>query len=222
MFIELALKNANFTNGPKSIPNQYPRIVSIATVILLSTTSGWANRASRQEELSYYTFNVNREEPPPSGVHETLPEKYGATRAEPLNRVTVLVGYYRPDQHNWIIENGLYNIRLDKKGGLEKYGAAETGASYLLLHGSGGLISDELWKMSEPAPMLMSKDELIAKNYPHSPECEHYLVYKIRPVAAAEFAGGKWDIHKLRSTKGYGYTVPFAVSMLDFMKAKVT
>lgn len=180
------------------------------------------NRASQREELSFYTYDVNRDEPSPSGVYEVLPEKYGSTRTEPLNKSTVLVGYYQPEQYDWIKESGLYNIRVDKKGGLEKYGAAETGAAYLLLHGSGGLVTGDLWKITGPAPVLMTKNELIARKYPKTPSRDAYLVYRIEPVSVYDFERGKWDIRLMRKTAGYGYTVPFAVTMLEFMKARVT
>jgi hypothetical protein len=187
---------------------------------IVEVVQNLTNRASQREELSFYTYDVNRDEPSPSGVFDMLPEKYGATRTEPLNRTTVLVGYYRPEQYDWIRGNGLYNIRVDKKGGLEKYGTAETGASYLL-HGSGGLVSGDLWEITSPSPVLMSRDELIAGNYPGTPSRESYLVYKVKPVNVNEFDGCSWDIRSLRKTAGYGYTVPFAVSMLEFMKSKV-
>lgn len=188
---------------------------------IVAVVQNLTNRASHREELSYYTYDVNRDKPDGSAVYEPLPEKYGAIRSRPLNRTTVLVGYYQTEQYDWIKESRLYNIRLDKKGGLEKYGAAETGAVYLLLHGSGNLVSGDLWKITGAAPTPMTKDELVAKKYPKAPSRDNYLVYEIEPVAAPEFAGSKWDIRLLRKTSGYGYTIPFAVSMAEFMKAKV-
>lgn len=189
---------------------------------IVAVVQNLTNRASHREELSFYTYDVNRDKPDGSAVYEPLPEKYGATRSGPLNKTTVLVGYYQAEQYDWIKESGLYNIRLDKKGGLEKYGVAETGAVYLLLHGSGNLVSGDLWKITGAAPAPMSKDDLIARKYPKTPSRESYLVYTIQPVDAAEFYGNKWDIRLLRKTSGYGYTIPFAVSMVDFMKAKVS
>lgn len=186
---------------------------------IVEVVQNLTNRASQREELSYYTYDVNREEPPPSGVYDSLPEKYGAVRAEPLNKATVLVGYYQPEQYGWIKANGLYNIRLDKKGGLEKYGPAEMGAKYLLLHGKGGLESGELWEITGPAPEVMTKSDLIDRGY-LDPGREYYLVYRIQPVQQPEFRGCRWNVRKLTDAKGYGYTYPFAVSMIDFMNAK--
>lgn len=176
------------------------------------------NRTSHREELSYYTYDVNRIEPSGETVCEPLPEKFGDTRIEPLRKTTVLVGFYRAEQYAWIKANGLYNIRLDNKG-LEKYGPAETGAKYLLLHGKGGLETGDLWEITGQSPEVMTKSELVALGYP-DPGREHYLVYTAKPAVRPEFGGCIWDVRKLKDAKGYGYTRPFAVSMPELMKAK--
>lgn len=188
---------------------------------IIKVVQNFTNRASQNEELSYYIYDTNREKPIYTNIHEILPEKDGPNRVKPIKKTTVLIGYYREEQYEWIKEHGLYNIRIDKEGGLEKYSPAEIGAKYLLLHGPGNLITNNLWKITSPSPTLMSKEELIKKNYPNIPSKDYYLVYTIQPIKEDEFDKNPWNIRLLRDTSGYGYTTPFAVSMVEFAKAKV-
>lgn len=187
---------------------------------ILEVVGNLTDRASKREELSFYTYAVNRDTDSKGCIHEPMPEKYGGARTEPPGKQTILIGYYREEQYAWIKKNGLYNIRLDKKGGLEKYSPAETGARYLLLHGKGRLESGDLWEITGPAPEVMTKRELIDLGYP-DPGREYYLVYRVRPAENLEFRGCTWDVRKLTDVKGYGFTRPFSVLMIDFMNAKV-
>ena len=189
---------------------------------IVEVVQNLTNRASQREELSYYIYDVNRKKTTNLIVHEMLPEKVGSNRVEPIKAITVLIGYYQQEQYEWITKNRLYNIRVDKESGLEKYGPAETGAKYLLLHGPGKLKTNDLWKITSSAPILMSKEELIRTNYPNAPSKDFYLVYSIEPIEEYEFGRNFWDVRLLRKTSGYGYSTPFAVSLLDLAKARVS
>jgi len=95
-----------------------------------------ANRASQREEFSYHKYKIH-ENKECDVLHDILPEYISETgvRAVPPSNLTVLIGYYNKDQYQWIKDKKRYNIRIDSKNGLIKYGPEEMGASYLLLHG---------------------------------------------------------------------------------------
>lgn len=180
----------------------------------------FTNRASHIEENSYYTYKINQQSDSEGIVNEALPEHNGGKRIEPINTTTVLVGYYFHDQYEWIKKTGLYNIRIDKSGGLDKYGPAETGAKYLLLHGQNGLESNDLWDIISPTPVLMSKEELLKRGYPKIPSKDYYLVYTIKKISVFTNENNLFDIRKLRETKGYGYTFPFSVTLTELLGSK--
>ena len=136
---------------------------------------------------------------------------------------TVLVGYYNEDQHEWINDNKLYNIRIDPKDGLVDYGTDIMGAKYLLLHGKGELETSRIWEIIGNAPKLISKYDLkIQKNYPRNPSSDNYLVYELKPIANDLFKAKKWDIRKLpKYISGRQSSRPFAVTLVDLFKALV-
>lgn len=182
----------------------------------------FSNRASQREELSYHTYDVNNGKRESFSTQEMLPEKIDGHRVEPLIKTTVLIGYYRKNQYSWICERGLYNIRIDKKHGLSKYGDSETNARFLLLHGRGGLQTNDIWRITGKSPTLMSKAELINRGYPKDPSSDNYLVFNINRENLEEFHGIHWDIRKLsRYIAGHGAARPFAVSLLELMKTNL-
>ena len=205
---------------PVSPSNQGDGMEQIRTFIL-EIVDHFSDRASRREELSFHTYEINQNSRERGSVHELMPEQHYGYRVHPPRETTVLIGYYNNDQYAWIKNNRLYNIRIDKSGGLKRYGPAETGARYLLLHGKDGLVSGDLWQISGENPVLMSKDELIRRKYPGKPSREYYLVYTISPVSDSDFAGQKWDIRKLKGySGGRGSARPFAVTLQELMTVK--
>ncbi len=131
----------------------------------------FCNRASQRETISYHEYKVHGESDPKvremHALYDLLPEQISGYRLTPPQKdMTVLVGYFNKKQYSWIEKSGLYNIRIDKKNGLEKYSESEMKAQYLLLHGEAGLETGDLWKITGETPTLMSKQELIDKDYP--------------------------------------------------------
>jgi len=182
----------------------------------------YTDRASRREELSFHTYEINKNKSDRYSVHEAMPELYNGFRFKPPQDITVLVGYYNNTQYSWITEKHLYNIRIDKKGGLEKYSSAELEASYLLLHGKGELITDKLWKITSKQAILMSKKELLQRGYPTNPSKEYYFVYEIEQITNSDFINQKWDIGQLNGyLGGRGSANPFAVSIQELLNTKI-
>jgi len=89
----------------------------------------------------------------------------------------VLIGYVQEKQKEWIMEHGLYNIRIDKEITPEI-----TGADYLLLYDkiNDGIV--QFWKSGlfkiKANPVIRSKDWLSGMDYPE-PSKPEYFVYEI-------------------------------------------
>ena len=180
------------------------------------------NRASQHEQLTYHvqdTFSSQLVE-----VNELLPEFVDGKRSQPPAELFVLIGYCKNiAQHEWITQNGLYNARLTRNRGINKFRIKpeQASSSYLLLHQSDELITGNFWKIKQKGPVIFTRDELIKKEYP-DPMDEYYLVYEIEPVIDKAFEGVKWDVRKLKGYKGGSQSArPFAVTLSELMMAKV-
>jgi len=158
-------------------------------------------------------------------VYEMMPEYASSAekvRAEPPGDVSVLVAYYKDEQqYQWIEDKQLYNIRVGSTG--FKYGSADIGARYLLLHGKGELETSRLWEIVGESPVIISKADLKhEKECPGKPGSDFYLVYKLRSVENNYFGDKKWDIRKLKAySTGHASAAPFAVSLTELSKAIV-
>jgi len=185
----------------------------------------FSNRASQRERLSYHRYDIHKDKTSlEDEVNEMMPE-YGInskTRSAPPAEATVLVAYYNKDQYQWIKDKGLYNIRLDGKG-LKIYGAKEAGAKYLLLRTRGSTKTSDIWEIVEKAPEIMTKTALIKNDYPRTPSCENYLVYRIRPANKGIFGNKEWDIKNLKgySSNRADAARPFAVSLYELSKVVI-
>jgi predicted component of viral defense system (DUF524 family) len=174
----------------------------------------FCNRATQREEVSYNEYKTYSESDEKIGerqaLYDALPEKiFGNRLIPPQKDMTVLVGYFKKDQYQWIEKNKLYNIRIDKKNGLEKYSETEMKAQYLLLHGESGLKTKDLWKIIGDTPSLMSKQELLDEGYPTTPSQEYYLVFKIMRIENNR----EWNVGRVAGHKtGRASSRPFAVS----------
>lgn len=178
---------------------------------IIRVASNFANRLSQREELSFYTYAVNRLEPGDSAVHDALPERYGSERPKPPNRMTVLIGYYQEDQYAWICEKGLYNVRFE-----DRISPEMAGATYLVLHHGEPVVRD-IWEITGMAPEMWTRDRLLSEGYPHKPTKEEYFVYHIRKSTMPEFAGILWDVSGLPEYGHHRYS-PFAVTFAEFLQ----
>lgn len=177
------------------------------------------NRASQSDRMSYRTYDIHKDKND-FEILEPIPEYYGENRALPPADTFVLIGYFKNEtQYTWIKENGLYNFRVNSTRGSIRLTPEAAGASFLLLHSGGGIITGDIRKIYEKGPRIFSKRELVKKGY-SNPLGENYLVYKIEKEVSDDFAGAQWDIRKLEGYKSKrGSGIPFAVSLTDLMKA---
>lgn len=183
----------------------------------------FVNRASQRERLAFRTYDIFKDKPDNENILlESLPEASGDNRALLPSEVTVLVGYYKKEQFDWIVKSGLYNARAEDDRGSLRLGPDETGAKYLLLHGEKELQSGKLFKIVETGPRVFSKSTLLKNKYPTVPSQEYYLVYKVSQFIEKEFENRKWDISKLDEYRnGRASVLPFAVTLAQLLKAEV-
>jgi hypothetical protein len=179
------------------------------------------NRASQKDRMSYYAYDVYKDEGD-SIVSEAMPEKYGVSRATPPADVSVIVGYCKSArQYEWIQKNGLYNVRMDSDRGSLVFDKEVAGASYILIHLPGSLETDDIWRITSPGPRVWSKKEMEKKGYP-APSSENYLVYQVQKLDRNEFGGAVWNLRELgKYSTGRGAALPFAVSLVELMGAKI-
>jgi predicted component of viral defense system (DUF524 family) len=180
------------------------------------------NRTSQREQMSFRTYETHKDKDS-NEIREAIPEAYGENRGLQSGKTTVLIGYYKDEAHlKWIIENRLYNARAGNTTGSLRLDTKITNAEYLLLHGRGEVQTGKLYKLKDKGPRIFSQEELVKINYPdsHNP---YYLMFDILGEAEDEFKKYSWDIRLLENySKGKGSALPFAATLIELMKAKVS
>jgi predicted component of viral defense system (DUF524 family) len=179
------------------------------------------NRASQREKMSLKTYQTHIDKNS-NQVNEVLPETFGKNRDLLPDDTFVLVGFYKDSDHlNWIISNGLYNVRTGTTRGSLRLSPKETGAKYLLLHTRDEIKTGRLLKLKETGPRIFSKQDLINKSY-ENPSQEFYLVFDIEETIEKEFENMTWNISRLDGYFGARLSaLPFSVSLTELMKALI-
>lgn len=155
------------------------------------------NRASQRERMSYHTYEIYKNEP--SVVCESMPEPYGSNRDMIPEETFVLLGSFRDEKHlEWIIKNGIYNLRTGTKHGSAHLRQEITTAKYVLLHQGK---TQQLLRLSAKGPRIMSQEELAYK-YPsktYSPSSsDYYVVFDLNSSnVEEEYKDVIWDITRM-------------------------
>lgn len=176
------------------------------------------NRASQHERMTYYTYDVHSKNDS-SKINDQIPDSIGGRRIKPPVDVPVIVGYYRDYQYEWIVNNNCYNVRIDTAITSEM-----AGARYLLLYNTETVsAAGDLWEIKGDGPELWDREQMEQLDYPHQVR-EAYIVYRIKRCSSNEFMGYTWDIDELKNNlnKQENDYWPFAVSLLDLMKVKIS
>lgn len=199
---------------------------------ILEILDHFSNRATQREEVSYNVYEINKSKRYNGQVFEKIPE-YNSIKndfgdefierlAPPRKDMNVLVGYYKKEQLNWIMEKGLYNIRFNRNESDYNYKNANSlKADYLILHGEGKMETGKIFKIIESTPFLMSRKELLDRNYPSMPSQDFYLVYSVSPLVIKDFDSDKWDVRNLSKFKESKRYYPFFVTFEELMSASV-
>jgi len=166
------------------------------------------DRTSDREKLSYYQYDVHLE-PNKSMTMESLPEAEGENRDFLPDETTVLIGYYKNQEHlDWIMKNWLYNGRAGDRGGAIAVSKEIVTARYILLHNGREAI---LHKINVGGPKVFGYKEMKDREYPFNPneknEDKIYLVFRLNQKGIEkELQKYEWnpeDIKKLKLTR-YG------------------
>ena len=179
------------------------------------------NRASQRERMSYHTYEIYNSEP--SVLCESMPEPYGNDRNLIPEETFVLLGSYKDEDHlQWILNNGIYNLRTGTKNGSVHLKQEITSAKYLLLHKGDKQL---FIKLNGQGPRMMPKVDLEKKPYHHlySPSLPYYIVFDLNAMGTEdEFKNVKWDIKQMISDgilgKGHSSAEPRGISMIELMK----
>lgn len=185
---------------------------------ILDIINHFINRASQREKMSLHTYNSYLDNNP-NIVKDAFPENFGDNRNLLPDETFVLIGFYKNEKHlKWILKNSMYNARTGSSRGSLRLNIMETQAKYLILHTSGKLTSNKIFKLGSKGPRIFSKSNMIAKGYPE-PTQDFYLIYDIKEDASIEFNFSAWDVRKLDGFKtGRGSVLPFAVTLSELFK----
>lgn len=122
------------------------------------------DRTSQREKSSYYQHYIYKEENP-TMLMECLPEPVHENRDFLPDETSVIVAYYKDDEHlDWILQNHLYNVRAGESKGSITLDNDLINARYLLLH--NGKESRHLIRINKEGPKIYTRGELIKLGYP--------------------------------------------------------
>ena len=122
------------------------------------------DRTSQREKNSYYQHYLYKEENP-TMVMESLPEPVHENRDFLPDETSVIVAYYKGQEHlDWILNNHLYNVRAGESKGSIVLNNELINARYLLLH--NGKESHHLIRINKEGPKIYTRAELIKMGYP--------------------------------------------------------
>lgn len=203
-------------------PSKNDSSIGELKAFILDMIEHFVNRGSQREKIAFRTYDVYKNQPNKKNeVKELLPETYGDKRSLIPDETFVLVGFYRVENLDWIIKNGLYNARSFSKGVSLRLGPCEASAKYLLLHSDGETKTSRLLKITKIGPRIFSKQTLIDIGYPSEPTQEYYLVYNVEEITDIEFQNHIWDITKLdKYHHSKSSALLFSVTMTELMNAK--
>ena len=179
------------------------------------------NRTSQRERIAYHTYETYKNEP--FVMSESLPEPYGPNRELIPEETFVLLGSYKDENHlQWILNNGIYNLRTGTKNGSVHLKQEITSAKYLLLHKGDKQL---FIKLSDQGPRMMPKEDLEEKPYRqlYSPSLSYYVVFDLNVMETEdEFKNVRWDIKRMISDgalgKGRSSAEPRGISLVELMK----
>ena len=184
----------------------------------------FADRTSQREKLAYRTFDIHKNIPDLKYVQsEFQPESSGENRDFFADEATVLIGYYRSPEHlKWIVENGIYNFRINSKNGNLSLTKDTLNARYILLHTDGEKSTSHLFKINVQEFVIKTKSDLKKLNYPTEPSQELYLTIAINLEIENELKDQTWIFTNLDYyKKGRLSALPFTVLFKDFQKIRV-
>lgn len=183
------------------------------------------DRTSDREKLSYYQYDVYLEANK-SMTMESLPEAEGENRDFLPDETTVLIGYYKNQEHlDWILKHWIYNGRAGERGGAIAVSKEIVTARYILLHNGREAI---LHRINLGGPKVFGYKEMKAREYPFNPyeknEDKIYLIFRLNQKGIEkELQKYQWnpeDIKKLKLTRYGKFDVIGLTELMKIAKIK--
>ncbi|MCC6702339.1 MAG: DUF2357 domain-containing protein, partial [Fluviicola sp.] len=178
----------------------------------------FADRTSQREKLAYRTFDIHKEKPVDNDVSNfSMPQNTGALRGFFPDQTSIIVGYCKSKEHfDWILENGIYNFRMNSNRGSLKITSDVIKASYLLLHMKDEVLTSKLFKIKQNKFEVFSKEKLESLNYPSEPSQEMYLIATIDENIEKEYKNITFNLEQLPSYKhGRNSAIPFTTNFSE-------
>lgn len=183
------------------------------------------NRASQRENIASKTHEIikgGKSQP----LNEPLPEYISGKKLIP-DETYVIIGYCKSKKHHdWYLENGLYNFRMNDSEGSLILDSNTVKAKYLLLRREGK--AHEVYKILSKGPKVFSRATLISKGYPE-PREQEYLIIKIEKEPTKELGITGWnykeldgykELEKIEKRPRILAGIPFTVSLTELMRKK--
>lgn len=176
------------------------------------------NKATQRELLAYHLYHLLKDKR--SLIYDGwVPNLANQQRLIPPQQIQVLVGYYRNNKHlDWILQKGLYNLRLTGRGSKRTLQPGIFQASLLLLYGPKDSRTNKLYEILEGGPMIFAKEDLIREGYPHEPSEHQYLVLNIKALKEIDRQQVHWKHKQLPNySDGRSKGFPFSVNLMELM-----
>ncbi len=180
------------------------------------------DRTSQREQLSEKTYKIFKEPKSDDNIlHASIPEYINSEKLNP-NETFVIVGFYKSEEQlEWILKNKLYNFRTGTDKGSLPLTHENVNAKYLILHGKNELITNKIFQLKTSGPKILSKNNLIRKNYPN-PTGELYLVYEIEKEVSNEFQNVSFEIRNFSNFETYRNSAkPFTLTLTEVINPKI-
>ncbi len=184
------------------------------------------DRASQRENIATKTFEITKGGET-DAVHDALPEYLNGEKLIP-DETYVLVGFCKSKKHHdWYLENGLYNFRMNDEDGSLVFDESVVNAKYLLLRYDGK--ANEVYRIISKGVKVFSKEKLISMNYPQANRNE-YLIIEIDKVNTKELGDFEWNYKELKgyeeAKKKYPSVrkhagVPFTTTLTELLKTRI-
>ena len=181
------------------------------------------DRTSDREKLSYYQYDIHLE-PNKVVTMKSLPEAEGENRGFLPDETTVLIGYYKNQEHlDWILKHWMYNGRAGDRKGSISVSKEIVGARYILLHNGK---EASLHKINLGGAKVYGYKEMKALGYPFNPkennEDKIYLMFRLNQNGVEKelkkYTWNPQDIVKLKLSRFGKFDV---AKLTDLMKIAI-
>ncbi|RXK83772.1 DUF2357 domain-containing protein [Filimonas effusa] len=178
------------------------------------------NRASQREKMAFQTYSIYGQTPA-INLKALIPETYGPNRSLLPEKTRILIGYYKGKAHlEWIQQHKLYNTRIANDKSSIHIDNSITSSSYLLLY-TKGEEKTLFYKLNSKGPQILTKKQMLNRQYPSKPTQEYYLVFEILEEIEKEFELITVHSKLLTQLKNFKQDkTPFSTTLTELLRLK--